>query len=348
MTVHPVVSARTGLVVALAVLATCALVGPSAAAPAAAVPGSDPRAQALLQHAVDAENATAYAGVEYMSVDDGSTGATAVVDVTHLPGRGTVLVEDADNGSPERAAFSEADTSRPNLLLSLLGRTYRLVLGPDAVIAGRPSHEVVALRQDGSAAARFWIDARTGLLMRRDILDSAGRLARRAEFVQIALTAASPRHLPVMLPAAGGRALTDADLDDWRGRGFPCPRVLAGLSLFDARTEPGSGDTVLHLSYSDGLSSISVFVQPGRLDAAALVGTAAQQVGGQPVQVRAGEPRQLLWSTGGYVITVVADAPTEVVGQVVAALPHHPASATGWSRVERGVARMVSWVNPFA
>ena len=69
---------------------------------------------------------------------------------------------------------------------------------------------------------------------------------RTSKLVQLELGAASPRHLPAMLPAAGGRALDDGDLDDWRGRGWPCPRVLAGLSLFDARTVPQSGDTVLH------------------------------------------------------------------------------------------------------
>jgi sigma-E factor negative regulatory protein RseB len=347
VTVSAAPSLRTGVVLALALVATFGLMGPSDAASGAVVPGSDPRAQALLERAVAAENTTAYAGVEFMTVgDDGS--AIDVVNVTHLPGKGTVLVEDADNGTPVRAAFSGEDSSRPNLLLGLLGRSYRLVMGKQAEVAGRPALQVVAERADGSAAARFWIDTATGLLLRRDIISSAGQVVRRSEFVQLALSASSPRHLPVMLPALGGRPLDDGDLDDWRGRGWPCPRVLGGLSLFDARTVPDTGDSVLHLSYSDGLSTVSVFVQSGRLGAAILAETAPATVGGAQVRVRPGEPRQILWSTDGHVITVVADAPAETVAAVVAGLPHHASTATGWSRVERGVARVVSWFNPFA
>jgi sigma-E factor negative regulatory protein RseB len=363
----PALTGRTGLVLALAMVATCSLVGSSDAA--TAVPGSDPQAQALLQRAVEAEDATTYQGVEYLSVaddddaddpdssgDSGGTATAEVVDVTHLPGQGTVLVEDADDGTPERAAFSAAstgaDASRPNLLLGLLSRSYQLVLGPGAVVAGRYTSQVVARRSDGTVAARFWIDSSTGLLLRRDTLGPTGVLVRRSEFVQLALTAASPRHLPVMLPAPTGRAMSDDDLGSWRDRGWPCPRVLGGLSLFDARTVPDGGAAILHLSYSDGLSTVSVFVQPGHLAApagsTALAGTTAARIGGQPVLVRAGEPREIVWSSDGYVITVVADAPADTVAAVVAGLPHATPAAGAWSRVERGVARVVSWFNPFA
>jgi negative regulator of sigma E activity len=360
----PVRRGRTGLVLALAMVATCTLVRSADAATAGAVPGTDAQAQALLQRAVDAENATEYQGVEVISVDQSavsspsaSTGAgvdetTTVVNVIHLPGQGTVLAEDADNGTPGRAAFSAAasgaDSSRPNLLLGLLGQSYQLKLGTSGLVAGRYARQVVARREDGTVAAQFWMDAATGLLLRRDILGPDGRLVRRSEFVQLALTASAPRHLPVMLPALTGHALSDGDLDAWSARGWPCPRVLGGLSLFDARTEPGSAGQVLHLSYSDGLSTVSVFVQPGRLDPSGLVATSAATVGGQPVRVRAGVPREVVWSSQGFVITVVADAPEGTVAAVVAALPHVVGATDGWGRVERGVARVMSWLNPFA
>lgn len=346
----PRTSLRTSVVLAIALLATMSLVRSSQAASPTQVQGTDPRAQALLARAVNAEDAFAYAGVEYMSAGD--SGASVVVDVTHVPGRGTLLVEDADDGNPAKAAFSGAADSRPNLLLALLGRSYRLVLGPDAVVAGRTAQLVVAQRPDGVVAARFWIDRGTGLLLRRDLLGGDGSVVRRAEFVQLAMGAAVSGHLPAMLPSPGGRALDDGDLDDWRGRGWPCPHVLGGLSLFDARTVPDSGaarlaDTVLHLSYSDGLSTVSVFVQQGRLPASLLTSAKTATVGGHIVRVLGGSPRQLVWESGGYVVTVVADAPADVVAGVVAGLPHLPQTVTGWSRVERGVGRVISWLDPF-
>jgi sigma-E factor negative regulatory protein RseB len=350
---------RTGLVLAVAMLATCALVQSSDAAGPGTVPGTDPQAQALLQRAVDAESATTYQGVEFMSVDPdtgsllpgaSNSGEITVLDVTHLPGQGTVLVEDAEDGTPGQAGFaaatSGADTTRPNLLLGLLGRSYRLQLDQDGLVAGRPARQVVARRADGSVAARFWVDAATGLLLRRDVIAADGLLVRRSEFVQIALTAAPLGHLPVMLPPPSGRPLSDSALDRWSGDGWPCPRVLAGLSLFDARSETGASGPVLHLTYSDGLSTVSVFVQPGRLDPSGLAGSAAT-VGGEPVWVRPGMPDEVLWSSGGHVITVVADAPADVVDAVVSSLPHLADDPGGWARVERGFARMVSWLNPF-
>ena len=351
---------RTGLVLAVATVATCALVQSSDAATSGAMPGSDPQAQALLQRAVDAERATTYQGVEVMSVDvdpspatslPGTGATTAVVNVTHLAGEGTVLVEDTDNGTPGEAAFSAestgTDSSRPNLLLGLLGRSYRLQLDTDDVIAGRTARVVVAWRADGTVAARFWVDSATGLLLRRDVIAPDGHLIGTSEFVQLTLTAAAPGHLPVMLPPPTGQVLSDRQLDSWDSQGWPCPRVLAGLSLFDARVETSGGSHVLHLTYSDGLSTVSVFVQPGSLDPTGLAASAAV-VGGQRVWERPGAPRQVLWSGGGHVITVVADAPAQTIDAVVAALPHPGDGQDGWARVTRGLARVVSWLNPFA
>jgi len=350
---------RTGLVLAVAMLATCALVQSSDAATAGAAAGSDPQAQALLQGAVDAERATTYQGVEVMTVDvdispstsqPGTGPTTDVVDVTHLAGQGTVLVEDADNGTPSRAAFSAETTgtasSRPDLLLGLLGRSYRLELDTDAVIAGRRARQVVALRADGTVAARFWVDAATGLLLRRDVIAPDGQLMGTFELVQLTLTAAAPRHLPVMLPPPTGQPLSDRQLDGWDSQGWPCPRILAGLSLFDARVEASNGTSVLHLTYSDGLSTVSVFVQPGSLDPTGLAAS-AQVVGGQQVWQRPGTPRQLVWSGGGHVITVVADAPAETVAAVVAGLPHSGADPGGWARIAHGIGRVMSWLDPF-
>ena len=342
-------------------LATCALVPSSEAGTPGMVTGTDLHAQALLQRAVLAENSTVYQGVELISVagdaagTSGSPAATAdtteIVTITHLPGQGTVLVENATDGTPQRAAFSPADSgadsARPNLLLGLLDRSYQLTLGTFGLVAGRHARQVVARREDGSVAARFWIDAVTGLLLRRDLLSRDGRLVRRTEFVQLTLAAANPRHLPAMLPVISGNTMSDRDLNTWIGRGWPCPRVLGGLSLFDARSEPGDRGPVLHLTFSDGLSTVSVFVQSGRLDPSGLGATSVATVGGQQVRVRSGVPRGLVWSSQGFVITVVADAPADTVAAVVAALPHTQGADGGWARVRRGLARVVSWLNPF-
>ncbi len=341
-------------VLALAGAGCMLLSGSSQAATSGVVPGSDPVALALLGGAVRAESALTYGGVEVvadsddaLADDDGAAaGADHVVDVSHVAGQGTVLVADGD-GSAARAGFLGEDVRRPELLVGLLQRSYRVVLGAAGSVAGRPAHLVVAQRPDGQVAARFWLDAATGLLLRREVLDRSGRTAASLAFRTVTLAGERVSYLPPLLPAVQSASLDSRAGASWAARGWPCKDMLGGLTLFDARRVPGAGPQVLHLSYSDGLSTVSVFVQKGRLEADAVAGAHPAQVAGQVVLVVPGQPRQLLWGADGFVLTVVADADRDVVTDVVADLPHTAAPATGWSRVERGVSRVVSWVDPF-
>jgi sigma-E factor negative regulatory protein RseB len=330
-----------------------ALVGSSPANASGAVPGSDPRALTLLRSAERAETAVGYQGVEELSdLADQSGGADGsgaqLVEVSHLPGRGTVIVQRGSGTDPGRAGFDDEDSRRPDLLVSLLQRTYRLVLGGSGTVVGRSTLVVLAERPDGSVAARFWVDAATGLLLRRDVDDPFGMPARTFAFQRLSLNSVPAPWLPPSLPKVTTPSLDEAQLASWQAKGWPCSRSLGGLSLFDARPVPADGPDVLHLTYSDGLSTVSVFAQPGTLDVDAMgQSTSSATVGGQHVLVRAGQPRQLFWTAGGLVITVVADAPSDVLAAVVADLPHPGPPPTGWSRVERGLARVLSWLNPF-
>jgi sigma-E factor negative regulatory protein RseB len=54
----------------------------------------------------------------------------------------------------------------------------------------------------------------------------------------------------------------------------------------------------------------------------------------------------LAWSAGGFVYTVIADAPPQAVSLVIAELPHAP-DAGFWQRVARGIRRIGSWFDPF-
>jgi sigma-E factor negative regulatory protein RseB len=54
----------------------------------------------------------------------------------------------------------------------------------------------------------------------------------------------------------------------------------------------------------------------------------------------------LAWSAGGFVYTVIADAPPQAVSRVIAELPHQ-LEAGFWDRVARGIKRIGSWFDPF-
>jgi sigma-E factor negative regulatory protein RseB len=102
---------------------------------------------------------------------------------------------------------------------------------------------------------------------------------------------------------------------------------------------------VLDLGYSDGLSVISLFEQRGNL-AAKLAGWQQVTVAGHVVYAAQPDQRSLTWSSRGMVYTVMADAPTQTLDDVIGALPHDTPPGF-WKRMSRGFARLASWANPF-
>ena len=76
--------------------------------------------------------------------------------------------------------------------------------------------------------------------------------------------------------------------------------------------------------------------------------TAGRLPTASPSGSAASVPRRVVWSAGGTVYTVVADAPERTVDAVVAALPHGAADDDPLGRLGRGLDRVASWFNPFA
>jgi sigma-E factor negative regulatory protein RseB len=90
---------------------------------------------------------------------------------------------------------------------------------------------------------------------------------------------------------------------------------------------------------------VSLFLQRGELPAV-LSGWRQITLAGHRVYVRDPAQPDLTWSAGGYVFTVVADAPAPVVADVVNTLPHDTPSGL-WGRMERGLKRLLSWLDLF-
>lgn len=315
---------------------------------------SDPAALALLDRAALAARATAYQGVQFVATWDAEQTTTMVVDVEHLPGQGTVVQVRSTAGQPARSVFTP-DRGNPvagDLAVAggptgLLARNYAVRTDGAGSVAGRPADVVAVRRPAGSLAARFWLDQETGLLLRRETYDSQGRTLRATAFVQVSLDAVPASRLPPTLPPPWRQQVDAAGLATLRAQGCPCPAEIGDLTLWDARTEADRTGPVLHLSYSDGLSLVSVFVQSGSLDASDMAGYRSDRWDGAAVRVSRSVPQQVVWAAGGRVFTVVADAGPETVRAVVAALPHDPAPGGLWPRVRRGLARIASWLNPF-
>lgn len=323
------------------------------------VPVVQEQARRLLARAAAAPTTTAYHGVQFVSAWTSEGTTSEVVDVDHDPSQGTTVHSDGTSAAPARSMTLLAG-GVPSIAgggaVGVLAAHYSLAVVGSEQVAGRDVDVVAARRPDATPGdhdtARFWLDRQSGLVLRREVYDERGRATRASAFVEIAVAKPSAGH-PRRVSASGTRAwsasLGPAALATLRRRGWRCPETLPGpLALVDARRSadrPG----IVHLSYSDGIASVSVFQQRGRLDTAGLEGQRREVVGGHEVWVHGDVPRRVVWTSGTTVYTVVADAPERTVDAVVAALPHRAAADDGTlGRLGRGLDRVASWFNPFA
>jgi len=126
-------------------------------------------------------------------------------------------------------------------------------------------------------------------------------------------------------------------------QGWRLPVSLpGGLPLYSAARSTTTAGQVLDLGYSDGLSVVSLFVQRGTL-AQRPAGWQQVSLPGHQVYVAG---HSIIWTGGGFVYTMLADAPPVVVTQVVASLPQNTAPGF-FDRIMRGFRRLAAVANPF-
>ncbi len=299
-----------------------------------------------LQRAMQAPASVAYSGVHEVAVVAGGSPTVARIHIEHAPGQGTSLRAHGADGTAD-ATFLGQNGPAPNAPLPLDGLavlvdTYTLTTSGAGVVAGRPA-TVVSATRSGSLAARFWIDKASGLLLRREVFDG-GRVVSSSSFLSVTIRADGfLSHLPPEVGAATATPVSMQLAPTLNDEGWSCPEVLAGgfrLTLLQ-RLE-GDGQ-VVHAAYSDGLSTLSVFEERGRLDPDAIDGFTEGHLGGGVVAQRQGMPMITVWESGGTVYTVVTDAPPRAAERAVAALPHEPAAGGEQpSRLVRGLHRIAS------
>ncbi len=294
----------------------------------------------LLTRAAQAASTRTWAGTQYVGTWRAGEQTSAVLEVSHRPGSGST-VRDAGRGDGA-VVVPELDER----LLRLLADHYDLAVAGTSRCVGRTAHVVEARRPGASGpaavAGRFWLDTGSGLVLRREVYDGRGARLASSAFVDLQVEPAGSG-----LRTPGRR---DGDPAAVLPRdGWSPPRALpGGLELFDARVRDHGRGSVLHLAYSDGLSTLSVFAQHGALPDEPGRGFSARQVRGTRAFVQPTAPERVVWQGDGRVFTLVSDAAPETVRAAVGALPRDPVPDDGvLARLGRGVARMGSWLNPF-
>ena len=320
---------------------------------------SSQRAVHLLTEAAQAAVLTSYQGEEIVSRGTGSQATVLVSEIWHVSGGQTVTQTLATGtsspGQPYLSSDTDGQTPEGVLgvtapLVRLLMQNYILAYAGSGSVYSRKAQVVEAWRGDGSLAARFWLDNATKLPLEREVFDPAANVIGEDMFVNVAFGARTSIGAPAAGLAVPQGPWTDplppAQLLALRSRGWLVrPALPGGLSLFTGAQKTTSSGTVLDLSYSDGLSVISLFEQRGNL-AARLAGWQQTTLDGHVVYVTEPDQRSLTWSSHGMVYTLITDAPAETVAAAVGTLPHD-APPGFWKRMSRGLAKLASWANPF-
>jgi sigma-E factor negative regulatory protein RseB len=302
----------------------------------------------LLSQAAAAGRSASYQGVE--SIDDTTlTGPSTMVATVWHRGGGLTVTQLA-GGRPEAAhdgagRAPEGVFGVTTTLVGLLGKNYvPMYLGTGSLV-GRDALIVAVQRTDGSTAARFWLDERTLLPLRRDVYDTSARLVSDDRFTSVRF---GPTGMPKAAAGPSSAAWTTVPsparlLSQLNGQGCPIPVTLpGGLSLYAAARATTPTGQVADLGFSDGLSMVSLFVERGTLPSK-MPGWQQARISGRAVYVA---QHEVTMSGRGCVYTMVTDAPPKTVDAVVGALPAN--GQPGFlGRLGRGLSRLGSDLDPF-
>lgn len=327
---------------------------------------SEPKAIKLLVHAGQAGWESSYTAKQVVTLTRDDQQVSNTVQVISRGDTGLELrtVPSDSSAAPVTLTYIESEHSSRMAdadLVQLLASRYVLRGWKDQWYAGHPAAVIEAVEPSalapgqtadpaggaGQAAdpesagvmARWWIDDRTSLILGQETFDGHGNLVTSSRLTDLEVGPVSED--TVALPASPARTtatLTLSRASELRKNGWICADRLAGFELQRIRTDGPTDPDLVHLIYSDGLSTVSVVEQRGRLDDAPAGSTRNETLG---AWVTTGMPSTATWSSGDVVLTVVTDGSPVMLTAAVAALPHRAFGGqttiervrAGWSRI---------------
>lgn len=333
---------------------------PTDAVPTETPPGDAlvPTVDQLLGRAVSANQDLIYAGSLTVVAFSERGPQISEVDL-HRDGAGVRMVRDGDEfGRADGIAFGP--TSSDELLQiggveRVRGQIDRMLTKYDASVQDVQTLDTgdavpVQLTEQASGAVRevLFLDDETGLIVRRETFGRDGAPLRVVAYTSLEV---APKALqtPVKIPVddreVAEHALETENAENARAAGFVVPETLPyGYELVALFEMPDTSVPTQHLMYSDGLYTVSVFQQLGQpkrdvVDGAVKLTTADD---GLVWRWPGTEPRRFLFSGDDITFTVLTDAPTDELIDVVSELPIDPEPST-LDRLALGLQRIKGW-----
>ena len=201
----------------------------------------------------------------------------------------------------------------------ILSANYKASFAPDERFIGRPV-KVVVLTNDftGQTTMRIRIDAQTNLVLDKEVYAEDGSISAQTKFEKIHFGTDIPPaifDIPAGLARVNGstRALPSSDIQRvLASAGFKAmgPKYLPeGFTPIEGDVIDIKGTRTLHLLYSDGIRTVSLFQHQGNttLDFAKFKAYATKVEKHDAQYVEEGETTLLSWSGSGLHFTLVGE-----------------------------------------
>lgn len=308
----------------------------------AAATNAQENANGLLRAGIDAPNSVSYVG-RVQNVEFGQSRADATIfriehkspDLTRrwyvAPQSlyGDSIISRGDTSYNVDIKHSRIIVSKDDAIddqvamddnFSLLSHNYTSVIGPDEMIAGRRAISVLLVNKyTGQTVMRVWLDSTTRLVLQKERYANNGSITYQMRFDQIRYTNAMPGAI-FDVPGNGFARVRGADhgavsndignvvrMAGFHAR-FP-QHVPNGFTPVGGVVADVKGVRTLHLLYSDGVRTISLF--ENARDSAVDMGTyrvhTADVHGNEARYVNEGPTTLLAWSQSGLHLALVGE-----------------------------------------
>jgi sigma-E factor negative regulatory protein RseB len=247
--------------------------------------GNRGEAEALLRHATEAATGLNYDGVfiyrsgewmETMRIIHRAGPGGSKARLVSLSGEAREVIREANRVTcilPDSGAVL-VSKSKPRAVTGLgvfnpqgaYLDHYDLGLHEGERVAGRGTRRVTVMPRDGYRYGyRLWVDVDSGFLLKSELVDGSGHALEQIVYTSLTLPEKIPDH--DLRPAVSGEGFTwytsDAPHEPKRASDWRVDWLPDGFAMRDRATDPaGLGRMPAeHLVYTDGLASVSVFIE---------------------------------------------------------------------------------------
>jgi sigma-E factor negative regulatory protein RseB len=230
----------------------------------------------------------------------------------YLPDQHTVLVEPRQDRGPFLGSLPQFDATVSDF--------YRIEALPATHTMGRPVRVIAVNPKDQFRFGyRLWLDEKTAMPLKTQLCDSRGQVIEQIFFARL--------DMPESIPDSDLAPTVHTDGMRWVRQGPSVDNASAALAAYRASQLPpgfrltvqgaqtlgGASAPASHLVYSDGLATVSVFVEQSSSDSGVAAAPDSQVQPPMQGLTRVGSGYAFSTVVQGHQVTAVGEVPAQTV-----------------------------------